>query len=361
MASKTPLYQAHVDANARIVDFGGWDMPLNYGSQIDEHHAVRQDAGMFDVSHMTVTDILGQDALAYCRLILANDISKTRVLAGKAIYSCILNDQGGVIDDLIAYRLHDDYVRIVSNAGTRTTVREWLHQQAAGFDIHLEHGDHLALMALQGPHSEAHLSRCEAHSEITKAGQLKRFQGIPIAQSFVGRTGYTGEDGFEIIGPAEEIVSLWRTLADQGVRPCGLGARDTLRLEAGMALYGHELDDQHTPIECGLTWTVDLDSERNYIGKSALQAPPKTKQVGLVLLDKGILRQQQVVRLNGAQIGVITSGTFSPTLQASIGLARIDANITINPETPLEIEVRKKLLRANICNVPFVRNGKRTF
>ncbi len=355
---KTPLYSQHQSLGAKIVDFGGWALPVNYGSQIEEHHAVRRECGMFDVSHMTVSDINGPDTLAFLKLVLANDIYKATDLPGKAIYSCMLNNTGGVIDDLIAYYINDSHCRLVTNAGTNEKDMAWLKTHAAKFDIEFAERPDLALVAVQGPKALSICSDVLPEELAQKAGSLKRFQGAFSGNEFVGRTGYTGEDGFELIVSAELANELWSLLIKAGVVPCGLGARDTLRLESGMALYGNDLDEQHTPFESGLKWTVSLSDDRDFIGKSALLEPSEKRLIGLILEDKGVLRGHQKVLLNNQEIGEITSGTFSPTLEQSIGLARVNQAVKIG--SSVQIAVRKKQLNAVVARYPFVKNGGAT-
>ncbi|NND82871.1 MAG: glycine cleavage system aminomethyltransferase GcvT [Gammaproteobacteria bacterium] len=366
---QTPLYDLHLQQGAKIVDFGGWALPVNYGSQIDEHHAVRNRCGMFDVSHMTVSDIEGADTLPYLRHLLANDIDKVASQAGKALYSCMLNDDGGVIDDLIVYYLSDTHCRLVTNAGTRDKDLQWMQQQSEQFEVSLSERPELALIAVQGPDA---LGVCaESLNEVAPSlgpclAELQRFQGawfeVDGQQEFVGRTGYTGEDGVEFIVSAALARQMWSQLSAAGVAPCGLGARDTLRLEAGMALYGNDLDEQHSPLESGLNWTVSMQSDREFIGRAALEGQPRQQIIGLILQDRGVLRGHQPVHSadeNGA-IGEVTSGTFSPTLEQSIGLARVRADADLNIGDTVLIEVRNKQLKATVSKYPFVKNGQPT-
>lgn len=361
---KTPLLEQHKKANAKIVDFGGWALPVNYGSQIEEHNAVRTDCGMFDVSHMTVSDISGPDTLALLSHLLANDVAKAINTPGKAIYSCMLNEQGGVIDDLIVYFINQQFCRVVTNAGTNQKDMAWISKQAKEFNVEFSERADLALIAVQGPNA---LSICQQSLSSQTAdviSSLQRFQGAFVGSEsgsdFIGRTGYTGEDGVEIILSAERAISVWETLIEAGVQPCGLGARDTLRLEAGMSLYGNDLDEQHTPHESGVGWSVAIQDERDFIGKASLQTGASFKMMGLILIGKGVLRGHQKVMLNDQLIGEITSGTFSPTLQKSIALARIDKSIDIALGDQVQIEVRNKHLPAQIARFPFYRNGKAT-
>ncbi|MFT5573422.1 MAG: aminomethyltransferase [Cryomorphaceae bacterium] len=354
----TPLIEQHRKLNAKIVDFGGWALPVNYGSQIEEHHAVRKQCGMFDVSHMTVSDISGPDTLGYLGYLLANDINKASKQAGKAVYSCMLNERGGVIDDLIVYYLDDQRCRVVTNASTNEKDLAWMHLQSSQFDVEVKERADLALLALQGPTALAVCGQTLPPALASLIGELKRFQGGQVGAHFVGRTGYTGEDGVEFIAPAEQINTLWETFSAAGVQACGLGARDTLRLESGMSLYGNDLDEEHSPLESGLNWSVRLSHERDFIGKQALLEPSSKTMIGLILQDRGVLRGHQKVILEGTEIGEITSGTFSPSLQQSIALARIDTPLDIGTE--VQIAVRNKFLKAIVARYPFVKNGLAT-
>lgn len=358
---KTPLYEQHKALGARIVDFGGWALPVNYSSQVEEHHAVRKNVGMFDVSHMTVSDITGSDTLDYLSTLLANDIAKITAIKGKALYSCMLNENGGVIDDLIVYYLSDTHCRLVTNAGTNAKDMAWLQKHAENYqDISVTEKPDLALIAVQGPNAINVLKDTLGSPVSALISDLKRFQGgfatdnLNMHSLFVGRTGYTGEDGVELILSAENAVETWNKLVKAGVQPCGLGARDTLRLEAGMALYGADLDEQHTPLDSGLSWTVAMKDEREFIGRSALQAPAKYKMIGLILQGKGVLRGHQTVLLNDEVIGEVTSGTFSPSLERSIALARISSDSAVSIGSELTVQVRNKLLNVSVVKYPFI-------
>jgi aminomethyltransferase len=356
MLRETPLNAVHRAAGARMVDFGGWDMPVSYGSQIDEHHAVRRDAGMFDVSHMLAVDLAGGGARAFLRYALANNVDKLSQ-SGKALYSCLLRRDGGVLDDLIAYFLREDAFRIVVNAATADKDVAWfrslLAERAPALSL-AERRD-LAMIAVQGPRAREKVWEALPGSRpATEA--LKPFFAAEFGDYFVARTGYTGEDGFEITLPGTLAAGLWNALSATGVRPCGLGARDTLRLEAGMNLYGQDMSENESPLESGLAWTVDLAAPRDFVGKAALAAAPATRrQVGLVLLDKGgVLRShQKVVTARGE--GEITSGSFSPTLGKSIALARVPAGVAAGDA--VTVEIRDKKLGARVVKPPFVRNG----
>ncbi len=359
MGKKTPFYEAHLAANAKMVDFFGWDMPLHYGSQLEEHKAVRQKAGMFDVSHMTIIDIHGPDVKEYLCKILANDVDRLKV-TGKALYSCMLNERGGIIDDLIVYRLEDEsYYRLVVNSATREKDIAWLQQHAGHYAVEINELTDLAMLAVQG-HKAIDIAISIMPSEQADAAKkLEPFFGAQIGNWFISRTGYTGEDGFEIMLPAEESIPFWDALIKVGVEPCGLGARDTLRLEAGLNLSGTDMDETVTPLESNLTWTVAWKPEnRNFIGRISLEkqkeAGIKRMLVGLVLLDRGVLHHNDKVLTENGSEGIITSGGFSPTLKKGIAMARVP----INMGKHCKIEVRGKHLAAQIIKLPFVRAGK---
>jgi len=358
MGSRTPLFDVHVAAGARMVDFGGWDMPVNYGSQIEEHHAVRRDAGMFDVSHMCVVDLRGARVRDFLRRLLANDVAKL-TQPGKALYSCMLRENGGVIDDLIVYYLSDHWYRMVVNAGTRDKDLEWIRAHAGEFEVAVEPRFDLAMIAVQGPNARQRASTLLEPAFAARALELGYFFGAPSDHWFVARTGYTGEDGWEIMLPADQATDLWGRLRDAGVRQCGLGARDTLRLEAGMNLYGNDMDESVSPLESGLGWTIAWDpQDRDFIGRGALAAQKAhgvpRKLVGLVLADRAVLRSHQKVIVPAVGEGEVTSGTFSPTLERSIGLARVPSQTADR----CEVEIRGRLLHAAVVRPPFVRHGK---
>ncbi len=357
MGHTTPLHEVHRAAGARMVDFGGWDMPVNYGSQIEEHHAVRRHAGMFDVSHMLIADVTGARAREYLRYVLANDVAKLKT-SGKALYSCLLNERGGVVDDLIVYYLRDDWFRVVVNAGTREKDIAWLQRFAGPFDVVVQPRFDLAMIAIQGPNARAVAAQVIGPQRAA-AASLGVFVGEEFDGWFISRTGYTGEDGWEVMLPASEAAATWRALQDAGVTPCGLGARDTLRLEAGMNLYGSDMDESRTPLESGLAWTVAFDpAERDFVGRAALEAQRKQgvafKLVGLVLEERGVLRSHQRVVVQGLGEGEITSGTYAPTLERAIGHARVPSATAEH----VEVDIRGKLLPARVVKPPFVRNGK---
>lgn len=354
---QTPLHAAHVAAGARMVDFAGWDMPVNYGSQIEEHHAVRCDAGMFDVSHMLSLDLAGPDATVFLRGLLANDVIKLTV-PGKALYSCMLNEHGGVIDDLIVYRFGPSDYRLVVNAGTADKDVAWMRARiaATGANVTLAGRRDLAIIAIQGPRAVERVTA--AIPELSSAnGVPAPFSAARVGDLLVARTGYTGEDGLEIAVPATRVEQMWSELIAAGVKPCGLGARDTLRLEAGMNLYGQDMDDTVSPLDAGLAWTVDFkDDSRDFVGRTALEANPASRRLlGLILEDKGVLRSHMKV-FTAAGEGETTSGSFSPTLEQSIAFARVP--LATQPGEAVEVEIRGKRLKARTVKLPFVRNGK---
>ncbi len=358
MANKTPLYSEHIELGATMVEFAGWEMPLHYGSQVQEHHQVRREAGMFDVSHMTVVDLEGRGARAFLRYLLASDVERLRS-PGQALYSCMLNENGGVIDDLIVYYLEGDRFRMVANAATREKDLAWLQGHAVGFEVNITERPELGMIAVQGPKAREHVLPLLEPRLREAAQQLPRFSACRGEDRFVARTGYTGEDGFELILPKTHCVEFWRALHQAGVLPAGLGARDTLRLEAGMNLYGADMDETTTPLESGLAWTLSWEpASRAFIGRRALgsqrEKGPTRLQVGLVLLEKGVLRAHQPVVVEGLGRGIITSGSFSPTLGRAIALARVPAGTG----GEVAIEIRGKRLKAAVVKPPFVRSGR---
>jgi len=361
MGQRTPLYDLHVALGAKMVDFGGWDMPLHYGSQVEEHHQVRRECGVFDVSHMCVVDVSGEQAQAYLQRLLANDVARLQT-PGKALYSAMLNEQGGVIDDLIVYLTgssSEQSYRLVVNAGTRDKDLAWMHAQAGDFDVQLSERRDLAMLAIQGPKARSRVAELLTQARAALIHELKPFQGLPEADWFIARTGYTGEDGLEIVLPAAEVVPFFNDLVGAGISPIGLGARDTLRLEAGMNLYGQDMDEQVSPLAANMAWTIAWEpAARDFIGRMPLEAQRAvgcpSKLVGLVLEERGVLRAHQVVRVAGVGDGEITSGSFSPTLNKSIALARVPAATGERAE----VEIRGKWYPVRVVQPGFVRNGK---
>jgi aminomethyltransferase len=361
MTQKTVLNDAHRALGAKMVDFGGWDMPISYGSQIDEHHQVRRDAGMFDVSHMTVVDLRGDQVRAFLRKLVANSVDKLQK-SGKALYTCMLDEHGGVIDDLIVYYLAEDFFRLVVNAATREKDLAWINAQAAPFGVSVTERPELAMIAVQGPNAREKVIGLLSSDTAPAARKIGKFvateavtqDGVPL---FVARTGYTGEDGFEIVVAQEQAVALWDALLAVGVKPAGLGARDTLRLEAGMNLYGQDMDETVSPYEAALAWTVVLDEGRDFTGRAALEAQKAAgvprQMVGLVMDEKGVLRHGQTV-LTAAGNGEILSGTFSPTLGKAIAFARVPAGELGD----VRVDIRGREVPVRVVKFPFVRDGK---
>lgn len=358
MGLRTALYPQHLAAGAKLVDFSGWEMPLHYGSQLQEHQKVRRHAGMFDVSHMHIIDISGPDANAFLRYLLANDVDKLHHI-GKALYTCMLNEQGGIIDDLIVYRVSDTQYRLVLNAGTRDKDSLWIEQHAHAFNVMTKQRDDLAIVAIQGPNARA-IAATIPLLQHTAVANLAPFFAVEVEDCYVARTGYTGEDGLEVMLPQQKVVAFWEDLLAAGVVPCGLGARDSLRLEAGMALYGNDMDERISPLESNLEWTVAWQPlARKFIGREAIESQKqqgvRRQLVGLMLTEKaGVLRSHQRVVLPELGEGETTSGGFSPTLDCAIAMARIP----VGEVKECWVEIRNKQLAAKVVKLPFVRNGK---
>ena len=375
---RTPLYQSHIDSDGKLVDFSGWELPIHYGSQIEEHEAVRTDAGMFDVSHMVIVDVKGADSKQWLQKLLANDVAKLKQV-GKALYSPMLNEQGGIIDDLIVYLANEDEsaYRIVSNAATRDKDMAQFHKVAEGFDVTLNERDELAMIAVQGPNAVEKLVQAKPNWADTLA-TITPFVGADLSDIegqdwFVARTGYTGEDGVEVIMHADDAPAFFAQLKAVGITPAGLGARDTLRMEAGMNLYGHDMDETISPYDCNMGWTLALKDERDFVGRAALVSKRKQakddntamKQVGLLLTSRGVLREGMQVSINqgsdNAQTGIITSGTFSPSLKNSIAIARVPASLSDDDSVQIDLRGKGKFVDVRVLKLPFVRNGKQQF
>jgi len=357
MGQRTPLYDLHLAFGAKMVDFGGWDMPLHYGSQVEEHHQVRRDCGVFDVSHMTVIDVGGTQAKAWLQHLLANDVERLHS-PGRALYSTMLNEQGGIVDDMIVYRLDEGY-RLVVNASTRDQDMAWMQAHLDGFDVQLRERSELAMLAIQGPHARQKIAELVNQSRGNLIQLLKPFEGLPDGDWFIARTGYTGEDGLEIILPADQAPGFFNDLVGAGISPIGLGARDTLRVEAGMNLYGQDIQQDVSPLASNMTWTIAWEpATRQFIGRKALEAEKAAgvqhKLVGLVLEERGVLRAHQVVRIADVGEGEITSGSFSPTLSKSIALARVP----MATADRAEVEIRGKWYPVRVVKPTFVRHGK---
>lgn len=358
MSKQTPFYEEHLKANAKMVDFAGWDMPLHYGSQIQEHHQVRSEAGLFDVSHMGIVDLEGSEGEAYLRHLLANDVS--RLTIGKALYTCMLNETGGILDDLIVYKLSPTQFRLVINAGTREKDLAWIFSKANAFAVQIKERTDLVMLALQGPKIHATLNQLIPSEYLEAVKSLKPFHFFFKDSFFIARTGYTGEDGYEWIFPAKDAIPIWQQCLKAGIKPCGLGARDTLRLEAGLNLYGADMDETVTPLESNLAWTVAFDpNDRQFIGRDALelqrQQGVKRQLVGLILEGPGIIRNHQKVMIEANGTGEVTSGGYSPTLEKSIALARIPQH----DATECYVEIRNKSVAAKIIKPPFIKREKK--
>ncbi|WP_016955361.1 glycine cleavage system aminomethyltransferase GcvT [Catenovulum agarivorans] len=356
MTLKTVLHAKHLEAGAKMVDFHGWEMPIRYGSQIEEHQVVREKAGMFDVSHMTVVDAKGAQAQAFLQKLLANDVAKLTV-KGKALYSGMLNEQGGVIDDLIVYYFSETDYRLVVNSATREKDLAWLNKVAADFEVTLTERAELAMIAVQGPEAVSIVGGLLTAEQQQAVAGMKPFFGVQAGDLFIATTGYTGEAGYEILLANEQAPDFWQKLVDAGVVPCGLGARDTLRLEAGMNLYGQDMDENVSPLAANMGWTIAWQPEaRDFVGRQALTEYKNNqteKLVGLVMLDKGVLRAGSKIRCEAGE-GIITSGTFSPTLGHSIAFARVP----VATGDEVEVEMRKKWVTVKVVKPAFVRNGK---
>ncbi|MFW9079638.1 glycine cleavage system aminomethyltransferase GcvT [Pseudomonas sp. P2757] len=357
MGQRTPLYDLHLALGAKMVDFGGWDMPLHYGSQVEEHHQVRRDCGVFDVSHMTVIDVSGPQAKVWLQHLLANDVERLHS-PGRALYSTMLNERGGIVDDMIVYRLDDGY-RLVFNASTRDQDLAWMQTHQAGFDVHLHERAELAMLAIQGPQARHKIAELVTQSRATLIQMLKPFEGHADGDWFIARTGYTGEDGLEIVLPASQAPGFFNDLVGAGISPIGLGARDTLRVEAGMNLYGQDIHQDVSPLASNMAWSIAWEpATRQFIGRDALQAEQAAgvqhKLVGLVLEERGVLRAHQVVRIANVGEGEITSGSFSPTLSKSIALARVP----MATADRAEVEIRGKWYPVRVVKPTFVRHGK---
>lgn len=355
MLNRTFLYEAHLAAGGKMVDFGGWEMPIHYGSQVEEHKQVRSSAGMFDVSHMTIIDVTGAGAKDFLRHLLANDVNRIEV--GQALYTAMLNEQGGVIDDLLVYRRDNDY-QLVVNCSTRDKDLAWIEKHIKGFDATATERQDLAMVAVQGPNARAITADLLGGAKAEAINSLKIFRFAEVEGWTIARTGYTGEDGVEIILPGDQAQALWDGLLAKEVKPCGLGSRDTLRLEAGLNLYGNDMDEAVSPLMCNMGWTLVFDNH-DFIGKQALEQQKQDGhlvQVGIVMQDKGVLRQhQKIITPNGE--GEITSGTFSPTLGYAIALARVPKGTT----GTVQVDLRGKQKDVLVVRPPFVKNSQAAY
>ena len=358
MILKTPLYQDHIDAGAKMVDFHGWSLPLHYGSQLQEHKEVRAHAGLFDVSHMTIIDVLGAGGRQFLRLLLANDIDQLQHV-GRAQYGCMCNQYGGILDDLIVYQRAPDNYRLILNAATKTKDLAWIRQHIQGYAADLQERTDLAMIAVQGPQAIIKTLEILTPLQADAISTIQPFESVERDQLFIARTGYTGEDGLEIVAPPDYIRHIWKALLQAGVPPCGLAARDTLRIEAGLLLYGQDMDETTTPLESALNWTIAWEpQDRDFIGRGALiaqkQGGLEQKLVGLSLSDKVIMRSGQKVLIEGLPNGIITSGAFSPILNQSIAFARVPYETS----GEVKVEIRDKYYPAQLSKLRFIQKGK---
>jgi aminomethyltransferase len=355
---RTCLYTCHQELKAKLVDFHGWMLPIQYSSMIEEHLAVRSASGMFDVSHMCPVDITGKEARDFVQFLITTDINKLKnnKQAHPGLYSCLLNEQAGIVDDLIIFQVNKEHYRMISNAGTREAVTSILNQQSAHHDVAINFLEEYGMIAIQGPQAINAISKFY-NTEIYKI--LLPFFSCFIGEDFISRTGYTGEDGFEIIATEDRIIELWKFFEVSGIRPCGLGSRDSLRMESGLNLYGSDMDLNINPYECGLNWVVDIEKEK-FIGRRALRhalkKPSHVKRYGIILDEPGVLRRGYEVMSEGKR-GILTSGGYSPYLKKSIGFLRIEK--MNRPESI--VQIRDKWLNASLTTLPFVKKGEKKF
>jgi aminomethyltransferase len=361
MALRTPLYDAHVRAGARVVDFAGWEMPVQYAGILDEHEAVRAAAGLFDVSHMGEVVFRGPRALESLQRVFTNDLA--RCADGQAQYGCLCRDDGGIVDDVVVYRRAADDLLVCVNAANRAKDYEWLHGHAEGADVANE-SDAWAQLALQGPLAAQVLQKLTS-LRLGSVGTYRFTNGdVAGVPCIVARTGYTGEDGFELFCPPDRATGLWDALLEaggpEGVRPAGLGARDSLRLEMAYRLYGSDMDDGTTPLEAGLSWVVKLE-KGEFVGREALRrqkvAGLQRKLVGFTLTEPGIPRHGYRVLQDGKPVGAVTSGTRSPSLQIPIGLAYVPAALAAEGST-FAVEIRGRPVAARVVKTPFYQKAK---
>ncbi|MFE5471571.1 glycine cleavage system aminomethyltransferase GcvT [Bacillus safensis] len=365
MLKRTPLFHAYETFGAKTIDFGGWELPVQFSSIKEEHEAVRTKAGLFDVSHMGEVDVKGQDALPFLQRLLTNDVSK--LTDGKALYTAMCYEDGGTVDDLLVYQKEKNHYLLVINASNIEKDVDWLLKHQGEDDVLIKNiSDQTALLALQGPLA-ADIIKEVAGEEVTSLKPFTFLSKAEVASKevLVSRTGYTGEDGFEIYCQSEDAVHLWSALLKagqpKGLIPCGLGARDTLRFEARLPLYGQELTKGISPLEGGIGFAVKTDKEADFIGKAALKKQKeeglKRKLVGIEMIDKGIPRTDYPVFSGEKQVGIVTTGTQSPTLKKNVGLALIESSVA-ELGAEVEVQVRKKRLKAKIVATPFYKRAK---
>lgn len=358
---RTPLYDRHCEAKARMVTFAGWEMPVRYTDVIDEHRAVRERAGLFDVSHMGEIKVTGPGALAFLQGLTPNNVARLKI--GRAHYSGLLTEHGTYIDDILIYRQDDEAFLLVVNAGNHEKDLAWILDRAPANCTVTDISDRVALLALQGPRAEAILRQLTRVplDEIPYYGFVE--DTVDGRRAMISRTGYTGEDGFELYTTNDHAVGIWDAVCEagaaEGLLPAGLGARDTLRLEAGMALYGHEIDDTRTPYDAGLGWVVKL-KKGDFVGRDALVAQkaegPVRRLIGFTVDGRGIAREGAKVQIDGATVGVVTSGTFSPTLEKAIGTAYVPVALSQAGQR-LQLTVRKRVLDATVAPLPFYKRS----
>lgn len=363
MPARTPLYEAHRALGARWIEFGGWEMPLSYRGPLEEHRAVREHCGLFDVSHMGEIEIHGPEAAAVCQELTVNDVQRLR--PGDGQYTLLCNEQGGVLDDLILFRLGPERYLLIVNAANTAADLAWVRERAGKRAEIVDRSAELALLALQGPEAEVAL-RCLTALDLTMLRPFTVVEGLVAGvRTLVSRTGYTGEDGLELLVDASEARALWdatiEIVSRRGGLPVGLGARDTLRLEAGLPLCGSDMDASTTPLEAGLSWVVKL-RKGEFVGRAALVAQARAglprRLVGMELEGQGIPRHGYEVWRDDALVGQVTSGTRSPTLGTFIGLAYVAIEAAA-PGTPVTIDIRGRRVPAHVVERPFYRRVRR--
>lgn len=363
---QTPLFDVYKEYGAKTIDFGGWDLPVQFSSIKEEHEAVRTKAGLFDVSHMGEIEVKGPDSLTYLQKMMTNDISKLKNSAAQ--YTAMCYENGGTVDDLLVYKLEDNHYLLVVNASNIEKDYKWLEEHLEG-NVELKNlSDETAQVAIQGPLAEEVLQKLAGDTSLAEIGFFKFQESVDLKgkKALVSRTGYTGEDGFEIYCDAKDVVAIWKDILEagkeEGVIPCGLGARDTLRFEANLALYGQELSPEISPLEAGIGFAVKVQKEADFIGKEALASQKENgltrKLAGIEMIDRGIPRYGYPVYKGDEQIGEVTTGTQSPTLKKNIGLALLKTEHTeIGSE--VEVEIRGKRLKAVVAATPFYKREKK--
>ncbi|MBT2677531.1 glycine cleavage system aminomethyltransferase GcvT [Bacillus sp. ISL-35] len=363
---RTPLFEVYKEYGGKTVDFGGWELPVQFSSIKEEHEAVRTKAGLFDVSHMGEIEVKGPDSLDYLQKLMTNDVSKLK--NGGAQYTAMCYENGGTVDDLLVYKIEDDHYLLVVNASNIEKDFDWMQKHLEG-NVKIENlSEGMAQLAIQGPKAEEILQKLSAEHDLGSIGFFKFSEEVDLngKKALVSRTGYTGEDGFEVYCDSKDAVSLWKEILEagkeDGVLPCGLGARDTLRFEANLALYGQELSPEISPLEAGIGFAVKLNKEADFIGKDALKQQKENglprKLVGIEMIDRGIPRHGYPVYKGEVRIGEVTTGTQSPTLKKNIGLALIDTKET-ELGNEVEVEIRGKRLKAAVSATPFYKRDKK--